>query len=551
MDSGPFEPARRRRVRVSAPWVSAPWWQTGAVYQIYPSSFADSNGDGLGDLAGITSRLDHLRGSAHSLGVAAIWLSPFYRSPMVDFGYDVADHCDVDPRFGTLRDFDALLAAAHARDLRVLIDFVPNHTSNQHPWFIAARSSRTNPLRDWYIWADPRPDGSPPNNWLSAFARTGVAWTFDEATRQYYLHSYSTAQPDLNWRNPSVVAAMQQVMRFWLDRGVDGFRVDAPHRLLKDAQLRDNPQSVADLRLDVQLDEQRHYNIDHPEVHEVIRLLRSTTDAYPGRVLIGEVGIRHHARWAAYHGAAGDGFHMASNFAFWDCPWSARCFRDVVDRTEAVLPVRAWPTYALSNHDLSRVASRYDQDGQGADRVRLAAMLLVALRGTPFLYYGEEIGMRDVAVPPDQAHDPDDRDRCRTPMQWDESPGAGFTNGTPWLPLPDKPFATVAAERSCSDSLLRLYQRLLRLRAVRASLGTGDYRSLDAGDDRLFAFERRSRTDRILAVFNFSATAVTGRLALDETKMMTCIASTSPAGDGMRIQVPTVSLRPNEGAIFA
>jgi alpha-glucosidase len=513
-----------------------PWWRSAAFYHIYPASYMDGDGDGFGDLAGIASRLDHLAGAPHSLGVDALWLSPFYRSPMVDFGYDVADHCAVDPRFGTLAAFDALLAAAHARHLRLIVDFVPNHTSDQHPWFQESRRSRDDPRRDWYVWADPRPDGSPPNNWLSAFPRSGAAWTLDEATGQYYLHSYTPQQPDLNWRNPAVQTAMRDVLRFWLDRGVDGFRVDAPHRLMKDPGLRDNPPEVAALRLDENLlDTARHRNIDHPDVHEIVRSLRATVDAYPDRVLLGEIGIRHPQRWARYYGLADhDGVQLAFNFAFWGCPWSAQAFREVVERTEQIVPPWAWPTYALSNHDIPRAATRY-----GEARMRLAAMLLLTLRGTPFLYYGEEIGMRDVPIPPAQARDPDGRDPCRTPMQWDGSHAAGFTTGQPWLPVATMPDA--ATESRDPHSLLNLYRALLRLRAGCRPLREGSYHPLDSGD-RVLAFERRAGDERVLVALNFGAepASVEAFVPGAATRLLSTVPGGGEAG----------WLAPYEGAIF-
>ncbi len=515
-----------------------PWWRSAVFYHLYPASFADSDGDGFGDLAGITSRLDYLAGASHSLGVDAIWLSPFYRSPMVDFGYDVADHCAVDPRFGTLADFDALLAAAHARHLRVIVDFVPNHTSDQHPWFEESRSSRTNPRRDWYVWADPRPDGSPPNNWLSAFPRSGAAWMLDPATGQCYLHSYTPQQPDLNWRNPAVQDAMRGVLRFWLDRGVNGFRVDAAHRLMKDPELRDNPPDVASLRLDESLlDTARHRNIDHPDIHGIVRSLRATVDAYPDRVLLGEIGIRHPERWARYYGLADhDGMQLAFNFAFWGCPWSARAFREVVERTERIVPPWAWPTYALSNHDIPRAATRY-----GEARMRLAAMMLLTLRGTPFLYYGEEIGMRDVPVPPAQARDPDGRDPCRTPMQWDGGPAAAFTRAKPWLPVASPPVPNVRAECCDPASLLSLYRALLRLRTSCRPLREGSYHPLEA-DDPVFAFERRAGDERVLVALNFGAEPASVEFLVRDAKVR-LLSTVQEAG-------VSAWLAPCQGAIF-
>ena len=515
-----------------------PWWRGAVFYHIYPASFADSGSDGFGDLAGIAYRLDHLAGASHSLGVDALWLSPFYRSPMVDFGYDVADHCAVDPRFGTLADFDALLAAAHARHLRLIVDFVPNHTSDQHPWFRESRSSRTSSRRDWYVWADPRPNGSPPNNWLSAFPRSGAAWTLDDASGQYYLHSYTPQQPDLNWRNPAVQDAMRDVLRFWLDRGVDGFRVDAPHRLMKDPDLRDNPPEVANLRLDeALLDTARHRNIDHPDVHGIVRSLRATVDAYPDRVLLGEIGIRHPERWARYYGLADhDGMQLAFNFAFWGCPWSARAFREVVERTERIVPPWAWPTYALSNHDIPRASTRY-----GEARMRLAAMMLLTLRGTPFLYYGEEIGMQDVPVPPPQARDPDGRDPCRTPMQWDGGHGAGFTRSSPWLPVASPPVPNVAAECCDPASLLTLYRALLRLRACCRPLREGSYHPVGV-DDPVFAFERRAAGERVLVALNFGAEPADVGALVPDTAVR--LLSTAPEAGA------SGWLAPCEGVIF-
>jgi len=441
--------------------------------------------------------LDHLAGAPDSLGVDAIWLSPFYRSPMVDFGYDVADHCAVDPRFGTLADFDALIAAAHSRGLRVIVDFVPNHTSDQHAWFREARRGRGDPRRGWYVWADKRADGLPPNNWLSAFPRSGAAWTFDEGSEQYYLHSYTRQQPDLNWRNPAVQDAMRGVLRFWLDRGVNGFRVDAPHRLMKDPALRDNPEGVAGLRLDtVQGGGERLRHIDHPDVHGLMRMFRATVDAYPGRVLLGEIGIHDPARWVRYHGTADEQLHLAFNFRFWGCSWSAMCFREVVAQTEQILPAWAWPTYALSNHDFPRAATRY-----GAARMRLAAMMLLTLRGTPFLYYGEEIGMGDVPVPPARARDPDGRDPCRTPLQWDGGRVAGFTAGDPWLPVARPPVPNIAAQRDDLASLLSFYRALLRLRAGCRALREGSYVPRDSGDGVL-AYERRMGDERVVVALN-------------------------------------------------
>ncbi|TMA12179.1 MAG: alpha-amylase, partial [Deltaproteobacteria bacterium] len=378
--------------------VAAPWWQTGVVYQIYPRSYQDSNGDGVGDLPGITARLDHLA----SLGVDAIWISPFYPSPMKDFGYDVSDYTGVDPLFGTLADFDRLLAAAHERGLAVIIDWVPNHTSDQHAWFLASRSSRENPRRDWYVWRDAKPDGSLPNNWLSAFG--GPAWTWEPRTRQYYLHTFLKEQPDLNWRNPEVRRAMLSTLEFWLERGVDGFRIDVAHAVMKDPELRDNPPAPAgrrDFHKDMgEYGTQLHiYDRGHADTHLVYRDVRRLLERFSGtraRISIGEIHLFDLAELVAYYGAELDELHMPFNFTLLNVPWSAEAVRSTVDEMEAALPEGAWPNWVLGNHDESRVASRI-----GAVAARSAMLLLLTLRGTPTLYYGDELGMEDVQVPPE------------------------------------------------------------------------------------------------------------------------------------------------------
>lgn len=504
---------------------SRQWWREAVIYQIYPRSFADSDGDGIGDLSGITARLDHLV----RLGVDAVWLSPFYRSPMTDFGYDVSDHCDVDPVFGTLHDADTFLSEAHARGIRVLVDYVPNHTSDRHPWFIESRSSRDSAKRDWYIWADPAADGGPPNNWPSTFASAGPAWTLDPGTGQYYLHSYTASQPDLNWRAPQVHAAMQQVLRFWLERGVDGVRVDAVHRLLKDALLRDNPPRLAGRRTDLDPTlPRRLQHIDRPEVHELLRELRRTLDAFSGaegdRIAIGEVGIADLSRWSRYYGD-GDELHLALCFPLWQQPWSAGSFRDTVAATEAALPTHGWPAYALSGHDLSRATTRLAGPHDPAALARTAATMLLTLRGTPILYYGEEIGMTDGSVPAEQAHDAAGRDPCRTPMQWDDSPAAGFTTATPWLPIPASAHSVnVAGQLGDPASLLSLYQSLIRLRRATPALRRGTYQACRPHQDVL-AYRRRGPGDLLIACnftdhpsrFHDPALPDRGRLLLSTT----------------------------------
>jgi alpha-glucosidase len=409
------------------------WWQSAVIYQVYPRSFQDTNGDGIGELAGIRRRLPYLV----ELGVDTVWLSPVFPSPMADFGYDIADYIGIDPLFGSLADFDALVGAAHATGLRIILDLVPNHTSDQHPWFRQSRSSRSDPKRDWYIWRDPAPDGGPPNNWMSDFG--GKAWELDAATGQYYYHAFLAAQPDLNWSNHEVRAAIHDVMRFWLRRGVDGFRVDVIWHLVKDDQFRDNPTNPSWRPGDpahhavVPL-----YTTDRPEVHAVIEEMRRVVDEFPERLLIGEIYLPLE-RLVAYYGRELGGVHLPFNFALLQTTWNARVVAKLIDDYERALPPGGWPNWVLGNHDRARIATRV-----GPDQARVAAMLLLTLRGTPTVYYGDEIGMQQVPIALEQVRDPLERnvpgkglgrDGCRTPMQWDASPFAGVSDRVPWLPL--------------------------------------------------------------------------------------------------------------------
>jgi len=478
------------------------WWQSGVIYQIYPRSFQDSNGDGIGDLPGIIQRLDYLV----TLGVSAIWISPIYPSPMADFGYDVSDFCAVDKIFGNLADFDELVDEAHSRGLRLILDFVPNHTSNEHPWFLESRSSRDNPKRDWYIWRDAAAEGTLPNNWLSRFG--GPAWEWDEATKQYYYHSFLKQQPDLNWRNPRVRHAMHDVLRFWLDRGVDGFRVDVVWLLIKDDQFRDNPinpgyypgESMHNRLLPL-------YAADRPEVHEVVAAMRGVVDAYPDRVLIGEIYLPIE-RLVTYYGRELSGVNLPFNFQLLQTVWNAESVARIIAEYEEALPQGAWPNWVLGNHDNPRIVSRI-----GAAQARVAAMLLLTLRGTPTIYYGEEIGMNDVPIAPEQLQDPAEknepglrlgRDPERTPMPWDGSLLAGFTSGRPWLPIgTDHARVNVKALCESRDSILNLYRRLLELRRKNSALVQGRIDAVGA-EENILRYERRQGEERILILLNLS-----------------------------------------------
>lgn len=489
------------------------WWHRAVIYQIYPRSFKDTTGNGVGDLEGIIEKLDYL---SDTLGVGALWISPFYPSPMKDFGYDVADYRGVDPLFGDLDTFDALIAEAHARGLKVIVDYVPNHSSDQHPWFQESRSSRDNPKRDWYVWRDPAPDGGPPNNWLSVFG--GSAWEWDSKTEQYYLHTFLKEQPDLNWRNPEVQEEMLEVLRFWLDRGVDGFRIDVAQYVMKDPELRDNPETGAGSLFAHKsmgpYDDQLHiYDTNHPDVHEVYRKVRSVLDGYDDgeRIAIGEIHFFDWPRWTAFFGDDLDEFHLPFNFHLLAVEWTAPAVERVVNSLEAALPEGAWPTYVLGNHDETRLATRL-----GDENVRLAAMLLLTLRGTPTLYYGDELGLPEAHIPEERRLDlqeegldkEQNRDGCRTPMPWSDGPTAGFSSAEfdeLWLPVPaDHRRQSVEEQRGDSGSTLSLYRRLLELRTASPALQVGDYIPITTGPSEVFLFQRRHEDQRFLVALNFS-----------------------------------------------
>jgi alpha-glucosidase len=471
--------------------MTAPWWKTGVVYQIYPRSFLDTDGDGVGDLEGIRRRLDHLAW----LGVDAVWLSPVFRSPMKDFGYDVADYCDVDPLFGTLADLDRLVAEAHARGLRMLLDWVPNHTSDRHPWFVESRRARTSPKRDWYWWRDPAPGGGPPNDWKAAFPAGSDAWTLDPATGQYYLHQFLPEQPDLNWDNPEVVRAMHDVLRFWLDRGIDGFRIDVAHGIGKDLALPNEMPEWKGIP---------HCAVnEHPSTHAHLRALRQLADGYPGdRLLIGEVYqlfVRAHERYFGRN----DELHLAFDLpAAVATPWEAAAWRERIRDVAARLdPLDAWPTWVLSNHDTPRHRTRFGSEA----RARAAAVLLLGLRGTPFLYAGEELGLEDAEISGTHRVDPGGRDGCRAPIPWEPGPTYGWPTATAWLPWPPEASAR-SAERLRADptSILHLYRRLLTFRRTSRPLREGTVELLDAPDG-VVAFERRHGGERCTVVVNFTS----------------------------------------------
>ncbi|HKO93771.1 MAG TPA: alpha-amylase family glycosyl hydrolase [Polyangiaceae bacterium] len=511
------------------------WWQKGIVYQVYPRSFADSDGNGVGDLPGVLSKLDYLEW----LGVDAIWLSPVFPSPMADFGYDVSDYTGIHPIFGNLHDMQELIERTHQRGMKLILDFVPNHTSDQHPWFLEARSSRSNPKRDWYLWKDAKPGGGAPNNWLSVFGGSG--WTWDAATEQYYYHAFLEQQPDLNWRHPELRRAMYAAMRFWLDRGVDGFRVDVLWHLIKDSEWRDNPPNPDYRPNQVPYNTLLPaYSTDQPEVQEIACEMRSLLDEYPERVLIGEIYLPIR-RLVAYYGTASNGAHLPFNFQLITLPWDAKQIAAVISEYEGALPTDAWPNWVLGNHDQPRVASRL-----GLAQARVAAVLLLTLRGTPTLYYGDELGMRDAVIFPEQMQDPQgknigvSRDPARTPMQWTADKFAGFSAVEPWLPLGfDHQYCNVEAQRQDPDSMLALYHRLIALRRAEPALNVGTYKPVPT-DGALLAYVRECGEQRFLMALNLGSRPA--HLLLADIGPGQVVLATDARREGERLSLRLVML---------
>lgn len=485
------------------------WWKNGVIYQIYPRSFKDSNDDGIGDLKGITQALDYLNnGTEASLGIDAIWISPFFTSPMKDFGYDISDYRDIDPIFGTLEDFKELLADAHKRGIHIIIDLVLNHTSAEHPWFQESRQNSTNPKADWYIW-HPGRKGKGPNNWFCQF-EIKSAWWYDSVRKEFYLGTFTRYQPELNWRNPEVRKEMFDLARYWLDMGVDGFRLDVINWFIKDEEFRSNPHTLKGP------DFQKHmYDRNRPETIDICRQLREITDAYDERMLVGEVFTDDSAIASSYYGKNNDGLHMAFNFNFLFQPWNAeKIYKSIVDWYKN-LPEGAWPNFTFSNHDNLRHYYRYRKGGWTEARARVAAALLLTLKGTPFIYYGEELGMTGGSLKKKDMRDPLSiktwplkrfrRDMARTPMQWDDSANSGFTRGAPWLPVdPGYVNNNVKVQEGNMESLLNFYKKLIWLRKSHSALQDGSIVFFEKYLPKLLVYMRENDTERILVVLNFT-----------------------------------------------
>jgi alpha-glucosidase len=517
------------------------WWRSAVIYEIAVISFQDSNGDGRGDLPGLLQRIEYLEW----LGVDAVWLTPIYRTPDQDFGYDIADFCAVDPRFGTMDDFDKVVEALHRAGVRLILDLVPNHTSDQHAWFVESCASRTNPKANWYIWAEAGSNGGPPNNWLSRFGGSG--WEWCEARRQFYYHSFLPSQPDLNWRNPEVREAIARTMQFWLDRGVDGFRVDASAVLIKDDLLRDNPPDPeADDKTPPPQANIPVFTDDRPEAMECIEYLREIVDGYDGRLLCGEVQGKID-RIGHFYGNSKPRLHLPLNFALLDSEWNAISLQATLDAYFNAVPKGGWPDFVIGGHDKHRVASKI-----GQAQARILAMLLMTIRGTPFLFAGDEIGQEQVPIPAEQVQDPFEklvkgfdlgRDPERAPLRWDVTDGGGFTDGDPWLPLARDRTRNIMAQRRDGQSLLNLYHELIALRRREPCLLQGDYQPRRAEND-VVSFVRKLNGTEILVGLNISGEPRLWEWCGQGVRLLSTALDCAPG----KVEGP-IHLKPNEGVV--
>ncbi len=527
------------------------WWKHGAFYQIYPRSFMDSNADGIGDLQGIINRLDYVV----ELGVDAIWVSPIFASPMLDNGYDVSDYTDIHPMFGDMATFDRLLTAAHDRNLRVVLDYVPNHTSDQHPWYIESRSSHDNPKRDWYLWKDAKPDGGLPNNWEAIFG--GSAWQWDEKTQQYYLHTFLKEQPDLNWRNPEVVEAMQDVLRFWLDKGVDGFRIDTVMCCIKHSDFPDNPPINDDSPFKpFGLKLEPVHSMNQPEIHEILRGFRRLFDSYNGeRVMIGETWIFELTELVKYYGKNLDELHIPFNFMGTVMPWKVAEIKTNISAYYSVVPEGATRNFVFGSHDVHRLATRFKPENH-----RSVGMLLLTLWGIPTMYYGDELGMEDADIPLERRHDPwgkemldlnVGRDPERTPMQWDASPNAGFSppGVETWLPIAfNFQKANVAVQQEDQTSTLNFYKSLLKLRREIPALHRGDFSFVEETPTEIMAYVRSAEGERLLVIINFEGTEC--NLDLSSLGNSGKVLLSSQLAKSDRVVLSELLLKPHESLLI-
>jgi len=503
------------------PWT---WWKHGVIYHIYPRSFMDSNGDGIGDLQGIIGKLDYLS----DLGVDGIWLSPVFLSPKVDFGYDVSDYRSIDPIYGTLDDFKTLLSRAHSMGIRVISDMILNHTSSRHPWFLESCSSKVNPKRHWYIWRDSY-QGGPPNNWKSAVG--GSAWTLDKTTGQYYYHSFFKEQPDLNWRNPMLPMIFFEELKFWLDIGVDGFRLDVINLIAKDKKFRDNPYLFG-----LPFFQKHVFTRNRRKSHKIVMELRKQVNQYENRVIVGEIYTMPpgNSEIAASYLANGDGIHMAFDFSLIFRSWSARNYFKCIRNWYTNIPEPGWPCNVLSNHDLFRSIDRFPWRRHKDEKAKVAAALLLTIKGTPFIYYGEEIGMRNTKIRYRDIRDPlgkrfwpifSGRDKARTPMQWTSGKNGGFTDSQPWLPLnTDVSRRSVQSQEKDQASLLNVYRTLIKIRKEHLALRQGRWVPLIAGHKGILAYARIQSEERIVVILNF--TAWKKKVSLPEHSFGTVLFST-------------------------
>lgn len=524
------------------------WPKRAVVYQIYPRSFKDANKDGVGDLLGIIQQLNYLKG----LGINAIWISPIYKSPMADMGYDISDYQGIDPLFGTLGDFDYLVKEAHKNKIKIIMDFVPNHTSSKHPWFLESKSSKNNPKRDWYIWKEPKDDGREPNNWLSIFG--GTAWEFDPKTNEYYFHTFDKEQPDLNYRNPEVLQEMLDILRFWLDRGVDGFRIDAPECIYKDWRFLDEPSNpMFQTGQDSSYHSLQHiYTYALPENIEFIKKIADVLEEYKNKFMVTEVWSPMEQLIETYN-LVGRDFYTPFNFGLITLPWKAEIHKKYIDKYDEAVGLSYSPTYVLGNHDRHRIASRV-----GREQARVGAMLQLTLRGIPFIYYGEELGMIDVNIPKDRIKDTYEinspglglgRDPERTPMQWNKQKYAGFSEIKPWLPIsPDYQQFNVETETKDPKSFLSLYKKLIKIRASFDALAIGEYKSLDIHSEYIFGFFRSFKEEVFLIILNYSSEQQIIKLGLKGTGIVVC--STYMDQEKKEINLRIIILRPNEGLLI-